>query len=162
MAPHLRDLTDADADADAVLDINEEVVELLAPMDRVEYRWFLGAATAWAADVDGALAGFVLLLEPGVDYPSRNYAWVSERFEDFLYLDRVAVAADHRRRGVATAIYDAVEGLAARSGRPVILEVNVDPPNHASLAFHLARGYEPLGDLAHPEGKTVRFFQRHP
>ena len=160
MAVHLRDLTELDASA--VLALNEEAVEVLAPMDHHEYRWFLDEATAWAADVDGEFAGFVLLLEPGIGYASRNYAWLSERFEDFLYLDRIAIAAGHRRQGVGSAIYDAVEALAASHQRPVVLEVNVNPPNTASLAFHLSRGYEPIGDLEHPGGKVVRFFLRRP
>jgi predicted GNAT superfamily acetyltransferase len=150
-------------DAAAVLSLNEEVVHKLAPMDEERYRWFLEvAACAWAAEVDGSLAGFVLVLAPGVAYASDNYRWFSGRFDDFLYLDRVAVAADHRRQGVGAAIYDAVEATAAEAGRPVLLEVNVEPPNEASLAFHAARGYQRLDELAHPDGKVVRLLVRHP
>jgi predicted GNAT superfamily acetyltransferase len=161
VAPIVRPLTPDDAAA--VLALNEEVVHKLAPMDEDRYRWFLDrAAMAWAAEVDGELAGFVLVLAPGEDYPSDNYRWFSERYEDFAYLDRVAVAAVHRRRGVGRAIYDAVEAAAAAEGRPVLLEVNVEPPNEASLAFHAARGYERLDELAHPDGKVVRLLVCHP
>ena len=122
------------ADEALVLALNEEVVHKLAPMDADRYRWFLRVATcAWAADVDGELAGFVLVLAPGLDYPSDNYRWFSARYDDFLYLDRVAVAASHRRCGVGRAIYDAVEALAAERRCPMLLEVNVEPPNEASL-----------------------------
>ena len=30
------------------------------------------------------------------------------------------------------------------------LEVNVDPPNHGSLAFHASRGYAEVGRLGEP------------
>ena len=139
-----------------MLALNEEVVHHLAPMDEAEYRWFLAeAAGAWAAEVDGELAAFVLLMAPGSSYESRNYAWFQERYDDFLYLDRVAVQAHHRRTGVGSAVYEAVEAEAARRGVPVLLEVNVVPRNDPSLAFHDARGYLEVGQLEHPGGKVT-------
>lgn len=151
------------ADAAAVLRLNEESVHHLAPMDADEYHWFLGrAACAWAADVAGELAGFVLVLEPGVPYESRNYQWFSERHESFLYLDRVAIDEPYRRRGVGTAIYDAVEELADQTERPVLLEVNIQPANEPSLAFHRSRGYVEVGTLAHPGDKVVALLARQP
>ena len=154
MAPEIRPLTSDDATD--VLRINEAVVHKLAPMDDDEFHWFVEhAACAWAAEVDGALAGFVLVLEPGSVYESRNYRWFSEHYDDFLYLDRVAIDEQHRRRGIGGAIYDAVESFAAERGLPVLLEVNELPRNDASLAFHEARGYRPVGTLAHDDGAKV-------
>ena len=43
----------------------------------------------------------------------------------------------------APCVYDELEG---DCGRPVFaLEVNLDPPNAPSLAFHRARGYREVG-----------------
>jgi predicted GNAT superfamily acetyltransferase len=132
-------------------------------MDRERFGWFLEtAAVADAAVVDDELAGFVLVLGPGLDYGSENYRWFSRRHERFWYLDRVAVHERFRRRGVGSAIYDAVEVEAARRGWPVLLEVNVEPPNHASLAFHAARGYREVGTLRHGEEKVVSLQAKHP
>lgn len=143
-------------DVDDVLALNEEVVHKLAPMGPEDFRWYLDTIElAWAAEVDGAFAGFVLVLGPGHDYDSDNYRWFSERWDDFWYLDRVAVAATARRAGVGTAIYDALQARAAADGRPVLLEVNVEPPNHASLAFHRGRGFVEVGQLAHDDGAKV-------
>ena len=151
-------------DAERVLAINEAVVHKLAPMDEDRYRWFLGeAACAWAAEVDGVLAGFVLVLAPGSAYESDNYRWFGARYDAFRYLDRVAIDEPFRRRGVGTAIYDQVEAHAAALGVPVLLEVNELPPNEASLAFHGARGYRPVGTLDHDGGaKVVRLLAWDP
>ena len=44
---------------------------------------------------------------------------------------------------LGTFVYDEVEGSC---GRPVLaLEVNIDPPNEPSLAFHRARGFTEVG-----------------
>jgi len=160
MAATIRPLTPADAPV--VLAINEASVHHLAPLDHREYLRFLDvAAQAWGAEVDGDLVGFVFVLDPGVDYASPNYAWFSERYGDFAYLDRVAIDARARRQGVGTAIYDAVEARAAERGVPLLLEVNVEPPNEASLAFHAARGFVEVGTLAHDGGaKVVRLLAK--
>lgn len=161
MAPTIRPL--AASDVEAVLRLNHESVHHLAPMDEVAYDWFLRhAACAWAAVADGEVAGFVLVLEPGVPYPSANYRWFSEHRTDFLYLDRVAVDEPHRRRGVGSAIYDAVEALADASERSVLLEVNARPANEPSLAFHDRRGYVEIGTLEHDDGKVVSLRERAP
>ncbi|WP_421117934.1 GNAT family N-acetyltransferase [Aquihabitans daechungensis] len=160
MGPTLRPLTAADAPV--VLAINEASVHHLAPLDGDEYQWFLEvAAVAWGVELDGELAGFVFVLDPGVDYASRNYAWFSEHYERFAYLDRVAIDERARRRGVGTAIYDAVEARAAEQGVPLLLEVNIEPPNHPSLAFHASRGFAEVGTLAHDGGaKVVRLLAK--
>ncbi len=54
-----------------------------------------------------------------------------------------------RRRGLAGFVYDAMEDVARPFGR-MTLEVNVDPPNLGSLAFHERRGYVEVGRLGDP------------
>ena len=82
--------------------------------------------------------------------PSDNYRWHAQRFDDdFYYLDRIVIAEEMRRRGLAGFVYDAMEDVARRFGR-MTLEVNVDPPNHGSLAFHQQRGYVEVGRLGEP------------
>jgi len=142
-----------ESDVPRVLRLNEAHVELLSPMDEPRLRQLLG----WAdrADVivcDGQVAGFVLVFAPGTAYDSPNYRWFAARYGDgFHYLDRVVVDDRFRRRGLASAAYDVIEAGARGHGR-LVLEVNVEPPNETSLAFHRARGYEEvarLGEAGH-------------
>ena len=42
----------------------------------------------------------------------------------------------------------------------VVCEVNADPPNPASDAFHAALGFAEIGATLLPNGKTVRYFMR--
>lgn len=141
----LRPITAADH-AD-VLALNERHVELLAPLD--ESRLLELAALADHASViehGGRFAGFVLTMRGGTAYDSVNYQWFARRYgEDFYYLDRIAVHEDFRRHGLATAVYDELEEHARTLAPVFALEVNLDPPNEPSLAFHQHRGYDPVG-----------------
>jgi predicted GNAT superfamily acetyltransferase len=138
-------------DTDAIVRLNALEVPLVSAMDAER----LSLLTHWAdrltvAEVDGRFAGFVMTFGPGTPYDSPNYRWFCDRFGDaFYYLDRVAVDPSMRRRGVAGAIYDEVESVGATYGR-LALEVNVDPPNEPSLAFHTRRGYVEVGRLGEP------------
>lgn len=146
---HLRPM--GDHDLDEVLQLNADHVELLAELDRAR----LLQLREWAsrADVvlcDGELAGFVLVFAPGSPYDSPNYRWFSAAYgQGFDYLDRIVVADRFRRRGLAGAVYDEVEASASARGR-LTLEVNIDPPNTPSLAFHHGRGYVEVTQLGVP------------
>lgn len=101
---------------------------------------------ALVAVADDAIVGFVLALAPGAPYDSVNYRWFEGRGSDHLYVDRVVVATAHRQRGIAGTLYDAVEARARETGRgEVTCEVNVRPPNPASMAFHEGRGFLEVG-----------------
>ena len=142
------------ADAEAVLALNQANLDAVGGLDAERLRWLISMAdTCLLADDAGALAGFTITLTPGTGYDSANYRWFTERFDDFLYLDRVVVAPPYRRAGVGTLIYDAAEARAHGRGR-MTLEVNVDPPNEPSLAFHRRRGYVEVGRLEQAPGKT--------
>jgi hypothetical protein len=149
----LRDI--ADHDVPLVLDLNERNVELLAPLDAAR----LDQLSTWAhraqvIEVAGEPAGFVITIPAGTDYDSPNYRWFSALYgSSFHYLDRIVFEDRFRRRGLGSAVYDMIETDASTAGR-LALEVNAEPPNPASMAFHLARGFAEVGRLGGP-GKTV-------
>ena len=132
------------ADHADVLALNERNVELLAPLDEERLEQLTSwAQTAAVIDVDGAFGGFVITFAAGSPYDGENFGWFSDRFGDFCYLDRVVLHEDFRRRGLGTKVYDELE---SSCGRPLFaLEVNLDPPNVGSLAFHRARDFAEVG-----------------
>src|SRR5262245_18926970 len=119
----------SDEDVDAVLHLNEEYVWALAPLDNDRLDWLRSiSAHALVCEVDGVVAAFAIAFAPRTSYDSINYAWHGERFDNFLYLDRIAVSPTFRRRGIASLLYDEMESHAGRHGR-MVLEVNSEPPN---------------------------------
>jgi predicted GNAT superfamily acetyltransferase len=134
------------ADHSAVLAWNEAHVELLAPLDEARLVELLEQGDGVVIEHDGADVGFVLTFLAGSAYSSPNFRWFSERHDGaFLYLDRVVVDPSVRRAGVASRVYDVIERRAAEVGPVMCLEVNLDPPNEPSLAFHRRRGYVEVG-----------------
>lgn len=114
--------------------------------DRLAALEGMAAATLVAADDAGRPIGFVLVMFEGLEYDSLNYRWLSERYDRFAYVDRIAVAGEARGQGVGEALYGAV--VERYSGvRPVLLaEVNLAPPNSGSLKFHQRLGFRPVGE----------------
>jgi predicted GNAT superfamily acetyltransferase len=136
----------AEEDRDYVLALNEEHVELLAPMDDARLGQLLGwADLAAVVEVEGNRTGFVITMPSGTTYDSSNYAWFAKRYPAFYYLDRVVLESTSRRGGLGTRVYDEVEARAAELAPVMCLEVNLEPPNEPSLLFHEKRGYTEVG-----------------
>ena len=148
-APSLRPI--AEADVPAVLALNHRFVDLLSALDAERLLWLVGLSDhADVVEVDERVVGFVLTMAPGSEYDSESYLWHAARFGgSFYYLDRIVIAEEMRRQGLAAFVYDAMEDVARGFGR-MTLEVNVDPPNLGSLAFHERRGYVEVGRLGEP------------
>lgn len=112
---------------------------------------------AYAVCVDGGL-GFLLAFDETTPVQGPNHGWFVERFARFAYVDRVVVAAEARGQGIARRFYERL----VEAGRPLCCEVNVEPLNAVSLAFHERLGFVPCGEAIDPRnGKRVRYLVRH-
>ncbi len=106
-------------------------------------------------------SAFIIAFDQAADYDSTNYLWFKNRFPRFVYVDRVVTAAAARGQGHAARLYNALFEAAAKAGHTqVTCEVNADPPNPASDAFHAKFGFAPIGSATLPNGKTVTYFAR--
>lgn len=104
---------------------------------------------------DGAPAGFVIALAPGLDYASENYTFFGARSSDFLYVDRIVLAPRLQGQGVGPRLYAAVDESARADGASeVTCEVNVRPANPGSLAFHARLGFVEVGRQQTKGGST--------
>ena len=88
--------------------------------------------------------------------------WFRDRYRRFVYIDRIAVAASARGRGLARLLYCELFDQAHRRGHlQVACGVNLAPPNPASDAFHAALGFVEVGRARiHGGSKTVRYLRR--
>lgn len=137
------------ADLPAVLAMNNAAAPAVPTMGAEEFSELVAIASlAVVAEASpGAPAGFLLAVDPGVDYGSENYRWFAARGDSFVYVDRIVVADGARGGGIGRALYAAAFDRAREFGRAeVTCEVNVRPENPESLAFHARLGFEKLGE----------------
>jgi len=105
-----------------------------------------------AVDGAGAVAGLFVGMPQDVAYESPNYRWFATRHDRFHYVDRIALAPAARGSGLAQQLYARWVEAARAAGAPVVCaEVNAEPPNERSLAFHAALGFVEVGRTA-PHG----------
>ncbi|MGB8860194.1 MAG: GNAT family N-acetyltransferase [Ilumatobacteraceae bacterium] len=144
-------------DVHPVLALNNANVPELNELDAAEVaRLAALAETALVAEVGGEFAGFCWVIGPAQPYGSLNYGWFSRQYEEFLYLDRIAVHPDFRRFGIGRAFYDALVQQFTGAWPVLTCEVNVRPRNDASLHFHHSIGFREVGQQDTDGGnKTV-------
>ncbi|HJV43881.1 GNAT family N-acetyltransferase, partial [Caulobacter sp.] len=134
----------AGPDGEALLALNNDhAVELswLAPERLIRL-----VSEAFVARRAGVADALLLAFDQDADYDSVNFLWFRERFPRFVYVDRVVVSDAARGRGLARRLYNDLFAAARAAGHArIVCEVNSDPPNPASDAFHAALGFAPVG-----------------
>ncbi len=129
-------------DIDEVHALNEASVPHVSSISLEAMQWFADQAHHFrVAILDGKLAGFMIGLRPGLNYASLNYRWFSENYDDFGYVDRVAVAEFAQRRRVASTLYEDFAGRLAGEVSVMTCEVNIRPPNESSMRYHELHGF---------------------
>jgi predicted GNAT superfamily acetyltransferase len=142
-----------------LLSLNNQHSGELSWLDRDGFARLVGNAFLARRIGDDA---FLLALDQGASYDSPNFLWFRERYPRFVYIDRVVVAPAARGRGLARRLYEGLFEEARRAGHErLACEVNREPPNPASDAFHAALGFVEVGTARiHDGAKTVRYLAR--
>ena len=129
-----------------IIQANDEIAEMVA-LFRVELRSYKGIASkpnedagreemgeylsagfpVFAAVVDGKYAGYVVCR---VD-------------SEVVWVESIFVKEEYRRQGVATALHNKAEEIAASYGEETVYNY-VHPNNHRMIAFLRSRGYTVL------------------
>src|ERR1700734_3993022 len=157
MPPELK----SSADEAAILALNRAHVAETSALEAAELRSLLAQAFH-VGTCDRGGAAFLIALGQDAIYASPNFQWFKSRHQRFVYVDRVIVAASQRGRGLARLLYEELIAAAAQARHTLIgCEVNVEPPNPASDAFHAALGFAEVGRAILPGGtKRVRYLTR--
>jgi uncharacterized protein len=144
----------------AILALNEESVEILAPLtaERLELLDACASYHRVAIDKD-EVVGFVLAFGSEIPHDSVNFRWFAARYPSFLYVDRVVVSSHRRGSGVGRALYEDLFSFARREGyEQVACEIDADPPNPRSERFHDGFGFTEVGSqqVEYVPGKPKR------
>ena len=144
---------------DAVLALNAVHKVKTSELDAARLRTMLDAAFLAPATPDAS--AFLLAFDETATYDSPNFLWFRARFDRFVYVDRVVVSQAARGRGLGRRLYADIAAAALASGRDrVVCEVNFEPPNPTSDAFHAALGFAEAGRGSPAPGKVVRYLEK--
>lgn len=147
-------------DEPAVLALNNLNAADLSLLDPAGLRALL--AGAFYARRIGSVEAFLISFDETANYDSPNFLWFRARYPRFAYVDRICVGEAARGRGHARRLYlDLFDTAAADGHERVVCEVNAEPPNPGSDAFHAAMGFLPVGEATiHGGAKKVRYYER--
>lgn len=144
-------------DLKKILELNEESVHFLSPLNMEKLEHLVSQAEVLeVVEVDGEVEAFILTITEGKAYDSVNYLWFTERYERFLYIDRVVVSVKMHGNGLGGMLYKSIFEFAKENKIPfVTAEIDINPPNPGSLTFHEKYGFSEVGKQSVAEGKKV-------
>lgn len=116
-----------------------------------------GAAYCVMAKSDDTVIGFIIALDEHHHYTSENYRWFCRSMRNFIYVDRVAISAEHQGQGLGRSLYGGLVDFARQRGiSSITAEVNLRPRNEGSLRFHHRLGFQHVAEFENPtSGKLV-------
>jgi uncharacterized protein len=146
-----------ESDFPAILALNLESEHFLSPLKPNKLaRLCREAAVFQLATSQDLVAGFLLVFGPQADYDSPNFLWFKARYPDFLYVDRIVISEKFRGHHLARRFYEQLENHAlAHDVARIVCEVNIDPPNPASLRFHESQGFVEIGRQSIPSDEKA-------
>lgn len=140
-----------------VLALNEYSVAVLSPLDQAALDKLISQSSVHVVvEVAGQVAAFLLAVGPDSQYASINYQWFDQHYDAFLYVDRIVVHHEYRAQRLGHRLYEYLTQWALEQGYPrVCAEIDIQPPNLASLQFHAKWGFAAVSELAHNPNKVV-------
>ena len=147
-------------DVSAIWEINEQGLPGTGKVTKKEISHLMEISEICiGAFEDDSLVGFVICLLPNQNYRSLNYSWFNERYENFIYVDRVAVDTQFRNQRIGSKLYEKVIQYSSENKIPIVAEVSLDPPNLGSDRFHIRHSFNSVGEF-HQENKSVTMYIR--
>ena len=152
------------ADLARVLEVNNANTPGVSELTMAELESDLNNSLhAFAIDNEhDEVCAFCITLAQDASDAGDNHRWFAERFESFVYLDRIAIDSNHQNRGLGALLYQSVEQHMLNSAEHSLLccEVNLEPPNPGSIRFHKRIGFTEVGQHSPQQGYVVSLLQK--
>jgi hypothetical protein len=114
------------------------------------------------ANEHGEVCAFCITFAPDAPDAGANHRWFADRFESFVYLDRIAIDPTYQNLGLGALLYQSVEQQMIDSAQHSLLccEVNLEPPNPGSLRFHHRIGFTEVGQHSPQQNYVVSMLSK--
>jgi predicted GNAT superfamily acetyltransferase len=143
-------------DLDALMALNNAASGGISAMDRIQMQQFYQIADYFrVAEVDGHVAGFLIALRETAGCAGANFRWFRQRYERFVYIDRIVVAKTYRRHGLGRVFYSDVESFAEPRAPLLTCAVELEPRDDVAVLFHGTYGFTEVGQQVLPDARHV-------
>lgn len=131
---------------DLVVGLNNSAGPSILPMDAEKARFFWTHADYFRVmEQDGVVTGFIAGFSDKAQHDSSNFRWFGERHSNFLYIDRIVIAAPRRGGGRGRAFYADVMSFAEPRWATLCCEVFLGVGYDPALLFHGSFGFREVG-----------------
>tara|TARA_Y100001970_G_scaffold252289_1_gene325953 strand:+ start:1446 stop:1940 length:495 start_codon:yes stop_codon:yes gene_type:complete len=132
-----------DSDLDFVLSLNQKSLSAVSHSNLERMKHFLNISSYFKImHINDIPVGFIIGLLPGKDYTSENYVWFNERYNSFVYVDRIIIEKTYRNSGLGFYVYDHLAKYFRNKVENILCEVNIKPYNEQSINFHKKYGFK--------------------
>ena len=134
---------------DMIFNLNESNQPALGALKTIEYLQNLYVQSLFCAYTfaKNQLSSFAFVMNEKSTYKSPNYLYFKNKYSHFLYIDRIAVANMHQRKGIGSLLYKKIYQLAINNNVPLCCEVNTNPRNDQSIDFHQKNNFEIIEEI---------------
>ena len=151
-------------DLENLLELNQSNLPHVGSVSLLELEHLYTQAINFrVAELNKKTAGFLIAFEPEAEYGSLNFLWFKKHYNAFVYIDRIVVVPEARRKGIAVRLYHDLENFAAKRKIPFMAcEYNLRPKNKVSRQFHSRYGFKEVGTQETENGKKTVSLQIKP
>lgn len=138
------------SDFEDIISINKNSIPEVSEIDKDYFDHMLNESSYFfAAELQGSLVGYICAFSSDDHYDASEFKWFQELHKsNFLYIDQVGISPQYRRAGVGKFMYQNLEELALRGRyKNLSCEVNIEPLNIVSKAFHEKLGFVEVGTM---------------
>lgn len=147
-----------------LLRLNAENRPAVAPLQEAELAHLMGfdGCHLVATDVQGEVVAYLLSFPNDSAYDDTEFRWFRRHLVGpFFYICQIVVEQKHRQQQIGYALYHHLLATARQRGSPTLCcDVNTDPPNINSFAFHHSLGFAEVGSGHASDGTAIAFLAR--
>ena len=122
----------------SIFNLNQLNIPALGSLEDLNHLENLFKSSSFIAliKINNNLVGFAIIMGSLSEYSSPNFLYFKKKYNDFMYIDRIAISEKYHRKGFGSLIYKELYNQSKNLGIPLCCEVNTNPINQQSLDFH--------------------------
>ena len=133
-------------DLKSILFLNQDSIPAVSSSNLEMMRHFLAISDYFkVCKVNGISIGFLIALLPEKDYNSEHYQWFNDKYDSFIYVDRIIFNKSYQNQGYGTIFYDDLINSIKNKSLDIACEINTKPYNKQSIRFHKKYGFKEVG-----------------